>query len=61
MTGVEMRSTMNDGFIQWGMKQDLYELKWLIDQILKDSPTFAGEQEFVIEHEKDVVWKTLKT
>ena len=59
MTGVEMQSKYNDGFTQWMMKQDLYQLKWLIDQIMKDSPTFAGEEEFVAEHEKDVMWKML--
>lgn len=59
MTGIELRSPYNDGFTQWMMKQDLYKLKWLIDQILKDSPTFAGEEEFVTEHEKDVMWRTL--
>lgn len=59
MTGVEIHSMYNDGFTQSIMKQDLYKLKWLIDEILADSPTFAGEDEFLKEHEKVVMWRTL--
>lgn len=59
MTGVEVNSMMNDGFTQWYMKQDLYKLKWLIDEIIADSPTFAGEEEFLKEHEQVKMWRTL--
>jgi hypothetical protein len=59
MAGVELYSPYNDGFNQFEIKKDLYKLKWLIDSIMKDSPEFAGEKEFVEEHEKIVMWKTL--
>jgi vancomycin permeability regulator SanA len=59
MAGVELHSPYNDGYVQWEIKKDLYKLKWLIDSIMKDSPEFAGEKEFVEEHEKIVMWKTL--
>ena len=60
MSGVELNSKYNDGFTQFEIKKDLYKLKWLLDNIMKDSPTFAGEDEFVEEHEKKVVWKRLQ-
>ena len=59
MTGVELHHPGNDGFTQWYMKQDLYKLKWLIDEILADSPAFAGEEEFLKEHDQVKMWRTL--
>lgn len=61
MAGVELNSPRNDGFTQWAIKQDLYRIKWLLDAILEESPTFVDEEEFVREHEKEVVWRTLKS
>lgn len=61
MSGVELHSSYNDGFVQWEIKKDLYKIKWLVDAILKDSPTFTDEEEFLKEHEKEVVWRNLKT
>jgi hypothetical protein len=60
MAGVEMSSKYNDGFTQWEIKKDLYKLKWMLDQIMKDSPTFADEEQFLKENEQRVMWKTLK-
>jgi hypothetical protein len=60
MTGVEINSMYNDGFTQSMMKQDLYKLKWLIDEIIQDSPTFSDEEEFLKEHEQVKMWRTLK-
>ena len=59
MTGVEMRSMYNDGFTQFEMKKDLYKLKWLLDQLMQDSPTFVGEEEFLEEEAKNRTWRTL--
>ena len=61
MAGVELHSSYNDGYTQWAIKQDLYRVKWLVDNILKDSPTFSGEEEFLKEHEQHIMWKNLKT
>lgn len=61
LTGVEINSPYNDGFSTWPLKQDLYRLKWLIDEILNDSPTYTGEDEFVAEHSKKEMWRKLKT
>jgi len=59
MTGVELYSPYNDGYTQWELKKDLYKLKWLIDAILKDAPTFSDEEKFLEEHQKTVMWRTL--
>lgn len=60
MAGVELCSPHNDGFTQWEIKQDIYRLKWLIDEILQKSSTFNGEEEFLREHDKALVWRKLK-
>lgn len=60
MTGVEVNSPYNDGYTAFYLKQDLYRIKWLVDSILKDSPEFAGEDEFLKEHEQKVMWRRLQ-
>jgi hypothetical protein len=60
IAGVELCSPRNDGFTTFEIKKDLHKLKWLIDEIMKDSPTFEGEDEFIKEHEQKVMWKILK-
>lgn len=61
MAGVELHNVRNDGYTQWEIKQDLYRLKWLLDNILEKSPTFVGEEEFLRAHEKAEVWRALQT
>jgi hypothetical protein len=41
---VEMNSPYNDGYMAWGIKQDLYLLKFMLDNVIENAPTF-GEQE----------------
>lgn len=55
----EASDARNDGFIAWGAKQDLYRLKWILDDALKRCPTFAPEAEWLREHEKEQVIKIL--
>jgi len=50
----------NDGFVSWGLKQDLYQIKWMLDDLLKDTSTFAGEEEWLREMDKKKVIKILK-
>ena len=59
ISGVELNSPYNDGYVQWEIKKDLHKLKWLLDEILADSPEFAGEDEFLKEHEQVKMWRTL--
>lgn len=55
----ECSSPYNDGYTQFYTKQDLYQIKWLIDDALKRCPTFAGEDEWLKEQEKKRVIKIL--
>lgn len=56
----ECSSPYNDGFYAWGVKQDLYILKWHIEDALSRCPTFDGEEEWVRTQEKEKVIRILK-
>jgi hypothetical protein len=61
MAGVDLNDDYyHDGFTQWEIKKDLHRIKWLLDEIMADAPTFAGEEEFLDEHSKVKMWRTLK-
>jgi len=49
----------NDGYVAWGAKQDLYRLKWILEDALRRCPTFAPEEEWLREQEKKKVVKIL--
>ena len=59
MSGVELHSSHNDGFTTFEIKKDLHRLKWLLDEIMADAPTFTGEEEFLKDHEQTKMWRTL--
>lgn len=50
-----------DGFVTWPVKQDLYKIKWAVDEALSKCATYAPEEEFLEEHEKEQVMKVLKS
>lgn len=58
-----MYSAANDqnltGFVNWPCKQDLYRVKFAVDEMLKNTGTFAGEEEWLQEQEKEKMWKAL--
>jgi len=55
----ECGNSRTDGFVAWGIKQDLYQVKWMLDDLLKDCPSFAPEQEWVREQEQKKIIKIL--
>jgi len=57
---MECKSPYNEGFLAWGIKQDLLRVKWLVDDALNRCPKFAGEDEFVEKHEQDLTLQILK-
>ena len=59
MSGVELHSNYNDGWNQFEIKKDLHRIKWLLDEIMADSPIFVGEDEFLKEHDQIKMWRTL--
>ncbi len=58
----EISSPYNDGYTQWHCKQDLYQIKQLVDQALARSPDFGDlEQEWLQMQEKKHIIKILKS
>ena len=48
------------GFVNWPCKQDLYLVKFAVDEMLKNTSRFSGEDEWLLEQEKEKMWKILK-
>lgn len=48
-----------DGYTQWGAKQDLYRLKWLVEDALRRCPSFSLEEEWLREQEQKKIIKIL--
>jgi hypothetical protein len=57
----EATTPYNDGWVAFGVKQELYQLKWQIDQALADCGTFAGEAEWLREQEQERIINILKS
>jgi hypothetical protein len=48
-----------DSYLQWGAKQDLYRLKWIIEDALRRCPQFSIEPEWLREQEQKKLIKIL--
>ena len=48
------------GWNNWPCKQDLYRVKFLVDELLEKCPTFGPEQEWLREQEAEKIVKILK-
>jgi len=58
---IEVNSPYNDGFTGWETKRELYEIKFLLDEIIKESPSFGEiEERYLNEVNKLKVWRELK-
>lgn len=56
----ECTNPRNDGFTAWGIKQDLYKIKWALDRALERCPDFAPEAEWIKEQEQLRLLEILK-
>ena len=57
----EINSPYNDGFTGWELKRELYEVKWILDRILKQSNTYGEiEQRYLDQIEKNKIIEELK-
>jgi hypothetical protein len=55
-------SHYNDGYTQWDCKKELLELKFELDELLKNTPHFSHEEDnFLAEQEKKKIVKILKS
>lgn len=57
----ECASPYNDGFTGWGIKKDLHEIKAIIDAVIKNTPTFADEPQWLTTQEQKRILKHLKS
>jgi hypothetical protein len=48
------------GWNNWPCKQDLYRVKFAVDEMLRNTPGFAGEEEWLREQEAEHIVKILK-
>ena len=44
-----MNNARMDGFSQFESKQELYEIKWIVDKALDGAPTFSIEKDWLEE------------
>lgn len=48
-----------DGFVTWGCKKDLYEILWFVEDKLRRCSTYAGEEDFIRNYEKNETWRRI--
>lgn len=59
-TAREIASPYNDGYTGWALKQELYTIKYFLDEALSSLPEFNDEEEFLEDLHKKKMWKKLK-
>jgi hypothetical protein len=47
------------GWNNWPAKQDLYRVKFAVDEMLKNTAKFSPEDEWLEDQEKQRMWKAL--
>ena len=57
----ECRSPHNDGFLSWGIKQDLYQIREILDEAIQRCPKFSGEDEWLKKQEQKKIIKILSS
>lgn len=46
-----MTDPRESGFVTWTYKQQLLEASWLLEDVLKNAPTYTGEAEWISEQQ----------
>ena len=49
-----------DSCVSWGLKQDLYQIKWALDEAIRRCPSFMPEEEWLREQEQKRIIEILK-
>lgn len=58
----ECSSPYNDGFTGFYVKQDLYQIKFILDEVIKNCPNFGStEEQWLTDQEKKRIIKHLKS
>jgi len=48
------------GWNNWPCKQDLYRVKFAVDEMLANTSSFTGEEEWLKKQEQEKMWNRLK-
>jgi hypothetical protein len=48
------------GWNNWPCKQDLYRVKFAVDEMLTNTSRFTGEEEWLKKQEQEKMWNRLK-
>lgn len=51
----------HDGFSTWPIKQELYELRWLLDDLIRRCPVYVDEPQWLHEQEQQRIINILKS
>ena len=57
---MESTAPQNDGFTQWMAKQDLYKIKWIVEDAIQRCPSFGPESEWLKEQEQKKILDILR-
>ena len=49
------------GWVNWPCKQDLYRVKFAVEEMLKNTSRFVDEDEWLLEQEQKRMWEKLKS
>ena len=60
MAAYECSDMRTDSWIAWGLKQDLYQIKWALEDALRRCPSFSPEEEWLREQEQKRLIEILK-
>jgi hypothetical protein len=60
IASLECTSRYNDGFTQWMAKQDLYKIKWIVDDAISRCPKFGPEEDWLKEQEQKKIIDILR-
>ncbi len=55
----QVANPRNDGYSAWHCKQDLLQVKYSLDKMLRDLPKFASEDDWIKQQEQREVWQHL--
>jgi len=50
-----------DGYSTWPIKQDLYQLQWMLDELIQKCPRYIDEPEWLREQEQSRIIDILKS
>lgn len=55
----KMTDPRMDGYTTWGNKQDLYKIKFLVDEYLAAAGTYAGEDDWLADQKTQRAFKKI--